>query len=213
MTRSLAPVPVGGPDPGEGVLVLQDCFDEHVALAAASVDAVVPDLGRAVARSVTCLASGGKVLTMGNGGSGTQAQHFAAELTGRFEAERRALPAVALSVDQAAITAIANDYGYEEVFSRQLEALARPGDLVVAISTSGSSPNVVAAVRQARRLGCHTVGLTGDGGGALHGLVDILVAVPSTRVARVQEIHTLCLHAWCAALDRWAVGELPGGAT
>lgn len=183
--------------------MVRGSFDEHLAVTTAAVDQVVPALERVVAATTACLGAGGKVLVFGNGGSASQAQHFAAELTGRFEAERQAWPALALTADQATVTAIANDYGYERVFARQVEALGRPGDLVVAISTSGTSANVVAGIEAARAAGCTTAALTGEGGGTLADLVDLLVTVPSGRTARIQEIHTICLHAWCEAVEAW----------
>ncbi len=145
--------------------------------------------------------SGARIFICGNGGSAGDAQHFAAELTGRFERERRAWPAVALTTDTSALTAIGNDYGFDYVFSRQLEALGRPGDLLIAISTSGNSPNVRQAVAYAKANGISTIGLLGRDGGQLAREVDHALVVPSQRTARIQEMHILILHIWCEMLD------------
>ena len=167
-------------------------------------------LERLVAAMWQCLLRGNKILACGNGGSAADAQHLVAELVGRFGASRRALAALALSADPATITAIANDYGYERVFARQVEALARPGDLLLAVSTSGNSGNVLAAARQARELGCTVVAFTGADGGQLAPLADLWVAAPSSVVARIQEVHGLCVHVVAEALDRLA--SAAGGA-
>ena len=145
--------------------------------------------------------SGGCAFICGNGGSAADAQHFAAELTGRFERERRAWPAVALTTDTSALTAIGNDYGFDHVFSRQLEALGRPGDLLIAISTSGNSRNVLQAVAHAKANGIATIGLLGRDGGQLAREVDHALVIPSERTARIQEMHILILHIWCEMLD------------
>jgi D-sedoheptulose 7-phosphate isomerase len=148
-----------------------------------------------------CLARGNKVLACGNGGSAADAQHLVAELVGRFRAERQALAAIALTADSTGLTAIANDYGYEQVFARQVEALGRSGDVLLAISTSGNSANVVAAAIAARARGCTVVALTGAQGGKLAAQADLCVAAPSTVVARIQEVHTLCIHVVAEAID------------
>mgnify|MGYP000073560614 FL=1 len=146
--------------------------------------------------------NGGKLLICGNGGSAADAQHIAAEFVGRYENERRAIAAIALTTDTSALTAIANDYGFERVFSRQVEALASPGDCLIAISTSGTSPNVIGAVMKARELGCKIVGMTGLGGKKLASLSDACILVPSNRTARVQECHITIAHIWCEMIDR-----------
>jgi D-sedoheptulose 7-phosphate isomerase len=145
---------------------------------------------------------GNKVLLCGNGGSAGDAQHIAAELIGRFEAERRSLPAIALTTDTSALTAIGNDYGFEQIFSRQVSGLAVEGDVLIGISTSGNSPNILAAVMEARRLGCITIGLTGVKGKKLASLCDRAVLVPSERTARIQEAHITIGHIWCEMVDR-----------
>jgi D-sedoheptulose 7-phosphate isomerase len=173
---------------------IHEVFAEHAAVAARAASELPPVLERIVTALGECLHQGHKVLACGNGGSAAQAQHLAAELVGRFLEERRALPAIALSADTATLTALGNDYGYERIFARQVEALARPGDLLFAISTSGNSPNVVLAARTARALGCTVVALTGARGGEIAPLADLLLQAPSTVVARIQEIHALCVH-------------------
>jgi D-sedoheptulose 7-phosphate isomerase len=147
------------------------------------------------------LRGGGKVLLFGNGGSAADATHIAAELVGRFLVDRRALPALSLSDNASAVTAIGNDYGYGRVFARQVEALAAPGDVAFGISTSGRSENVIEALRAARRLGVATVGLTGARGG-LGDVVDICIAVPSDATPRIQEAHTLVGHVLCELVER-----------
>ena len=144
---------------------------------------------------------GGKVLLCGNGGSAADAQHIAAEFVGRYETERRALPAIAFTTDTSALTAIANDYAFERVFARQVEALAAEGDCLIAISTSGNSPNVIAAVMAARQKGCKIIGMTGAKGKKLASLCDACLLVPSERTARIQEAHITVAHIWCEIVD------------
>jgi D-sedoheptulose 7-phosphate isomerase len=147
------------------------------------------------------LLRGGKVLLFGNGGSAAEAQHIAAEFVGRFQRERRPLPALALTTDSSILTALGNDYGFERVFARQVEALANPGDVVVALSTSGSSANVLAAVMTARSRNCAVVGITGANGRRLASLCDAPVLVPSTLSARIQEASLTIGHLWCEMVD------------
>jgi D-sedoheptulose 7-phosphate isomerase len=154
-------------------------------------------------------AAGNKVLICGNGGSAADAQHVAAEFVGRYETERRGFPAIALTTDTSALTAVANDYGFERVFARQVESLARDGDCLIAISTSGDSPNVTAAVMAARNLGCKVIGFTGAKGKRLASLCDTCVMVPSARTARIQEAHATIFHIICEMIDRkFADGKL-----
>lgn len=147
------------------------------------------------------LRSGGKILWCGNGGSAADAQHLAAEIVGRFGRERRGLPSIALTTDSSVLTSVANDYGFEQIFARQVEALATPRDVLIGISTSGNSPNVVAALERARKLGVRTVAFTGVGGGAMGSLADLLLAVPSKITARIQEAHILAGHVLCDWLE------------
>jgi len=164
-------------------------------------------LARAIDVVATALANDHKVLLFGNGGSAADAQHIAAELVGRFLGERKALPAIALTTDTSALTAIANDYGYEEVFARQVEALGRAGDVAIAISTSGKSPNVLRAVDTARASGMTTIGLTGGDGGALAGRVDVSLCVSASTLSfRIQETHILIGHVICELVDRRLFG-------
>jgi D-sedoheptulose 7-phosphate isomerase len=150
---------------------------------------------------VTCLQGGNRIFLCGNGGSAADAQHIAAEMVCRFETQRRALPAIALTTDTSALTAIGNDFGFDQVFARQVEALARPGDILIALSTSGHSRNVVAAVEAARSNGVICVGLLGGDGGVLNTLVDHPLVIPAAVTARIQECHILVGHIWCAMID------------
>jgi D-sedoheptulose 7-phosphate isomerase len=158
-------------------------------------------ISRVVDLLVERLAAGNKLLVCGNGGSAADAMHICAELVGRFFKERRALPAIALNTDPAVLTAWSNDYGYQSVFSRQVEALAKPGDVVWGISTSGNSENVVAALKAARQLGASTIALTGQGGGAMAEYADVLLAVPLSVTPRIQEVHTVTYHMICEAVE------------
>lgn len=170
---------------------------------------ILVEAGRRMAES---LRSGGKVLSFGNGGSAADAQHFAAELVNRFERERPPLAAIALTTDTSNLTSIANDYGYEQVFEKQLRALGRKGDVLLAISTSGNSPSVLAALRAAREMGVRVVALTGRGGGkmgAALGADDVQVCVPHERTMRIQEVHLLALHCMCDGIDYQLFGANP----
>lgn len=177
---------------------------EHLGVSADSVE-------RAALALVACLRAGGKVLAFGNGGSAADAQHFCAELVGRFERERSPLPAIALTTDTSALTAIANDYGFEQVFARQVAALGRPGDAVVAISTSGSSANILAGVAAARAAAMVTVGLCGRSGCELCEAADVTICAPRTATATVQEAHLVIEHALARAVEA-ALGEPAAGA-
>jgi phosphoheptose isomerase len=166
-----------------------------------SVSAAGP-AAAAAAAMVTALRAGGRILACGNGGSAADAQHFAAELVGRFERERAAMAAIALTTDTSILTAVANDYDFTMVFARQVEALGRPGDVLLGISTSGGSVNVVAAFAAAKAGGLTTVALTGRDGGSVGAAADIHVNVPAAATARVQEVHRTLLHAVCALIER-----------
>jgi D-sedoheptulose 7-phosphate isomerase len=148
------------------------------------------------------LRAGGKLLLFGNGGSAADAQHIAAELVIRYHADRAAIPAIALTTDSSALTACGNDLGFDALFARQIEALARPGDVVIGISTSGKSPNVLAGLAEARRRGARTIGLTGGAGGAMPEVCDAIIAVPSNVTARIQEMHIMIGHMLCKALEQ-----------
>ena len=163
--------------------------------------ALEADIKKACETAVVTLKAGGKILLCGNGGSAADAQHIAAELTGRYKTERGALAGIALTTDTSALTAIGNDYGYEFVFSRQLEALGREGDLLIAISTSGNSGNVVKALELAQKIGIKTIGLSGRTGGAMNELCELNLVVPSNDTPRIQEMHIMIGHIICQAID------------
>ena len=177
--------------------VLADAIGLHQVVAALDPEPVLA----AAELILGALDRGGKVLTFGNGGSAADAQHFAAELVGRYRVERRGLAAIALSVDTSAVTAIANDYGYERVFARQIEALGREGDVAMGITTSGASANVVAGLEAARGRGLATVALTGGGGGRVAQVARKSIVVPGAVTARIQEVHRTLLHAICELVE------------
>ena len=159
------------------------------------------DIENLAQRCITALARGNKLLICGNGGSAADAQHMAAELDGRFVSDRAAIPAVALTTDTSALTAIANDYGYDAVFSRQVAALAKSGDVLLAISTSGNSESIIAACREARALDCEVLGLAGRDGGALRDHCDALLVAPSDKTAHIQECHIVVIHLLCGLIE------------
>ena len=163
-------------------------------------------LEQIAARIVECFESGGRLYVLGNGGSAADAQHIAAELTGRFLRERRALPAIALTTDTSALTAIGNDYGFERVFERQIEALVTNRDVVLALSVSGRSPNVLRGLEAARKIGAGRVGFTGRGGSAMRELCDLCFVVDHERSDRVQETHLLAYHLVCGLIERRFAG-------
>jgi D-sedoheptulose 7-phosphate isomerase len=162
----------------------------------------LPSITSAADMLLSAYRTGHKAVFFGNGGSAADAQHLAAEFVGRHLRDRDPMPAVALNANSSTITAIGNDYGYEEIFARQLQALATPGDVAVAMSTSGNSANVIRAVIHARRLGLGSIGFTGSSGGSLRGLVDVLIAVPSEETPRIQECHILIGHALCNVVEQ-----------
>ena len=185
-------------------------FDDSARLKRDSARQLSAPIARAVGVMSASLKSGGKILACGNGGSAADAQHFAAELVNRFERERAPLAGLALTTDSSGLTSIANDYGYEQVFEKQLRALGRRGDVLLAISTSGNSASVLAAMRAARELGVAVVALTGNGGGkmaALLGEGDVHVCVPHKRTMRIQEVHLLALHCLCDGIDAELFGD------
>ncbi|HXJ96505.1 MAG TPA: D-sedoheptulose 7-phosphate isomerase [Terriglobia bacterium] len=177
---------------------IESSIETHTRL----ISSCLPSLTAAAEAVVAAYRAGHKAVFFGNGGSAADAQHLAAEFVGRYLRERVPLPALALHTNTSAVTAIANDYGYEQVFARQLEALSSPGDVAFALSTSGNSPSVVEAVKCARRLGLVTIGLTGASGGLLRDLVDVLIAAPSEETPRIQECHILLGHALCDAVEQ-----------
>ncbi len=181
-------------------MVIEQLYDHQQTLQRV-IDTIVPDIEAACQLIITTIKNGNKVLLAGNGGSAADAQHIAAELSGRFVKDRKALPGIALTTDTSAITSIANDYGYDFVFSRQLEALAQPGDLFIGISTSGNSQGIINAITAAKNHNCKVIGLTGRDGGKMKGACDIDIIVPSETTARIQEIHILIGHILCTAVD------------
>lgn len=185
-------------------------FQEAIALKQRMSESMAPAIAAAGEALAAAFARGGKVLACGNGGSAADCQHFAAELVGRFERERPGLPAIALTTDTSALTAIGNDYAFDALFAKQVEALGRPGDLLVALSTSGNSRNVIAAMKAAKARGMSVVALTGRDGGAmaaLLGAADYHLNVAHERTMRVQEVHILALHCLCDIVDNILHGE------
>ncbi len=180
---------------------IHQIFRDSAAVKLRFAEEYAPRIEIVARRMAETLQRGGKLLFFGNGGSAADAQHLAAEFVNRFLHNRGALAAVALTTDSSALTSIGNDLGFDQVFARQLEALARPGDVVVAISTSGNSPNVLRGVEAARRLGCTSVGLTGGSGGLLATIADEAFVVPSTETPRIQETHITAGHALCAVVE------------
>jgi len=166
---------------------------------------VLPEsVARGVVAMVECLRAGGKIMACGNGGSAADAQHFAAELIGRFERERQELAAIALTTDSSILTAVGNDYSYDEVFSKQVRGLGKKGDILIGISTSGNSKNVLKAIEAAKKMGIKVIALTGNGGGKIATLLDaddVHLCAPSTRTARIQETHLVLLHGLCDGVD------------
>lgn len=181
---------------------LADQFVEHEKTVSDTKTAVADAFAALVEACTRSLESGGKIMFCGNGGSAADSQHLAAELVVRYRVNGRALAAMALSTDTSTLTACANDYSYDDIFSRQVEALARPGDVLIGISTSGNSPNVLKALQVARDMGCVAAALAGRDGGKLNGLADPLVVVPSAVTARIQEMHILIGHALCDVLEQ-----------
>jgi D-sedoheptulose 7-phosphate isomerase len=184
----------------ENYMVLSELIDHQNIIEKVITD-VAGDISGGCKLVASTIKNNKKIFLAGNGGSAADAQHIAAELTGRFVKERQPLPGIALTTDTSAVTAIANDYGYEQVFSRQLEALAQSGDLFIGISTSGNSESILNALLVAKNIGCTTLGLSGKGGGQMTGLCDVNIVVPSAITARIQEMHILIGHILCKAID------------
>jgi len=189
---------------------IQRQFFDSADLKYASAEVLAKPVADAVNALVGCITAGGKVLACGNGGSAADAQHFAAEFVGRFERERPGLAAIALTVDTSILTAIGNDYSFDVVYAKQVQALGAPGDVLLAISTSGNSANVLAAVDAAHARDMTVIALTGHTGGKLRERLadtDVMVCVPHERTARIQEVHLLVLHCLCDAVDQQLLGE------
>jgi D-sedoheptulose 7-phosphate isomerase len=186
--------------------VIHAQLEDHRALAG-EVESLLPVVRDLTARLCEAFEAGARVYTFGNGGSAADAQHFAAELIGRYKRERRPLPAVALTVDPSVLTCIANDFDFDQLFARQIEALALPGDIVIGFTTSGQSSNVINGLDAARRAGATSVLFGGGEGGAARDHADVSLLVPSTVTARIQEMHLLFLHLVSEGVDQWATGE------
>lgn len=185
-------------------------FDDSIQTKLAARDVLAEPIASAVELIVAALSNDQKVLVCGNGGSAADSQHFAAELVGRFERERMELAAIALTTDTSILTAVANDYSYDQVFARQVRALGRGGDVLIAISTSGNSPSIVLAAQAALDRGMHVVALTGRGGGKLAALLgpqDVHLCVPHPRTMRIQEVHLLIIHCLCDGIDAALLGD------
>jgi D-sedoheptulose 7-phosphate isomerase len=182
---------------------LRELFDEHMIVAERTRTDLLPVVGDLAVAIRNALAGGGKLVVFGNGGSAADAQHFAAELTGHFAARRGPLAAIALTTDTSALTAIANDYGFGDIFARQAQALCRPGDVAVGISTSGGAENVIRGIRAAAKAGARTWALSGGTGGRLCDAAERAIIVPSPSTARIQEMHITIIHLVCALIDDW----------
>ena len=183
---------------------IKEHFAESLSVKMLSMERLTLDLAQATQVMVNSLKLGGKILACGNGGSAGDAQHFAAELVGRFERERMELGAIDLTTDSSILTAIGNDYGFEEIFSKQVRAIGKKEDILLGISTSGNSPNVILAIKAAKKMGMRVVAFTGRGGGKIKDLLepeDVHLCVPSERTARIQETHLLLIHCLCDGID------------
>ena len=181
--------------------IIKQEFSKHIKATEETIKSISKPIEIASNLCIDCLKNGNKILLFGNGGSAADAQHIAAELVGRYKIKRKGLAAIALTTDTSAITAIANDFGYLQVFSRQIEALAYEGDLVIGISTGGSSPNVINALKLANEIGCKTIGLSGRGGGAFNDLCDVNLIAGADDTPRIQEMHILIGHTLCHLID------------
>ena len=189
---------------------IQQHFRDSAATTLAAMETLAVPIAAAVDTMFAALANSNKILACGNGGSAADAQHFAAELIGRFERERPGLPALALTTDASVLTAVANDYAYDQVFAKQVRALGQPGDVLLAITTSGNSANVLAAIQEAHEREMVVIALTGKGGGDVNAMLadtDIHLCVPNDRTARIQEVHLLTIHCLCDGIDAMLLGE------
>ena len=181
--------------------IIKQELNEHLITLDATMKSIGSALEVAANICIDSLKQGGKILIFGNGGSAADAQHIAAELVGRYKLERKGLSAIALSTDTSSLTAIANDYGYEHVFDRQIEALANPEDVAIGISTSGNSSNVINALQLAKNIGCKSIGLSGKSGGDMNKLCDVNLVIPANDTARIQEMHILVGHIICHLIE------------
>jgi len=181
--------------------IIKNEFDQHIK-AASLLHSLTDELAISAKLCIDCLRNGGKILLFGNGGSASDAQHIAAELVGRYKIERKSLSAIALTTDTSTLTSISNDYGYKYIFSRQLEALANEGDVVIGLSTSGTSENVINALELASELGCMTIGLSGKKIGVINDICDVNLNAPSNDTPRIQELHIVLGHTICHLIDQ-----------
>lgn len=181
--------------------LIQKEFNDHIDTSHSSLKVVSQAIEETAKYCINSINKGGKIIFFGNGGSAADAQHIAAELIGRYKLERNAIPAIALTTDSSILTSISNDYGYSQVFARQLEALANKIDVVIAISTSGNSKNIINALKVANQIGCKTIGLSGGTGGKLKEICSVNIAVPSENTARIQEIHIFIGHTICHLIE------------
>ncbi len=181
--------------------IIKHEFSEHIKVSVETMKSAEKTIETAANLCIESLKKGNKILLFGNGGSAADAQHIAAELVGRYKNERKGLSAIALTTDTSTITAIANDYGYLHVFDRQVEALANKGDVLIGISTGGTSANIISALKLANNLGCKTIGLSGKGGGEFNSLCDVNIIVPSEDTPRVQEMHIVIGHTMCHLIE------------
>ena len=182
--------------------IIESEFSEHLKTAQATLEYITTPLEIAANLCIDTLKNGGKILIFGNGGSAADAQHIAAELVGRYKVERKGLPAIALTTDTSALTSIGNDYGYARVFDRQVEALANKGDVVIGISTGGSSGNVISALKLAKGMGCKTIGFSGRDGGEMNDVCNVNLVVPAEDTPRIQEMHIVIGHTICHLIDQ-----------
>jgi D-sedoheptulose 7-phosphate isomerase len=182
--------------------IIESEFNEHIKTTKATLESISKPLEITAKLCVNTINTGNKILIFGNGGSAADAQHIAAELVGRFKVERKGLPAIALTTDTSVLTSIGNDYGYDHVFDRQIEAIANDGDIVIGISSSGKSMNVINALILAKKIGCKTIGLSGKDGGKMTKLCDINIVVPANDTARIQEMHIVIGHTICHLVDQ-----------
>jgi D-sedoheptulose 7-phosphate isomerase len=180
---------------------IQKEFTSHIATSKATLAEISEDLAKAAQTCIDCLKKDGKIVLFGNGGSAADAQHIAAELIGRYRNERQALSAIALTTDTSTITSIGNDYGYDFIFKRQVEALANKNDVIIGISTGGTSPNVINGISAAKKIGCKTIGFSGKDGGKFNEICNFNIIVPAYETARIQEMHILIGHTLCQLID------------
>ena len=182
--------------------IIENEFDEHTRAINSTINLVVEDIENAANICIECLKNGNKILIFGNGGSASDAQHIAAEITGKYKTDRKGLSAIALTTDSSALTAIANDFGFDKVFERQVQALASPGDTLIGISTSGKSSNIINALKLGSNLNCKVIGFSGNNGGNLNSICDVNIIANSEDTPRIQEVHILIGHTICHLIDQ-----------